>query len=728
MNGGRPGAWSRRRRTVLLASWFVAVLALLVPAVDTAAGSVPWISGVPRAVVSPMSISPTSVEAMAVRPSAVVPPSPIVRPTSIGPPVLVPTAARPLPDLSIVTAARYDVQPVAHRVRITVDATIANNRVDTKTTRYYFDTAVLAVLPGAKAFAVSSPGASPAVRVRSATATYTLLTIDLGRRLYSGHHTPLRLVFDLPDPGGAPSRDVLIGPTLASFPVWAFATASTPGSSVTVVFPAGYNVQVSAGQAPPASTDSNGSAVYRSGVLAAPLTFYWYFVADRPGAFVERPMIVRVAGDQVPLIIRAWADDPAWGTRIGSLFERGLPVLGTAIGLPYRGQGLVVEEALSRTLGGYAGLYNPQASTIEVAYFAGAFVALHEAAHAWFNGSLVADRWIGEGFASYYATVASKALKLPVTPPRLTPDLTTQKLPLNAWPGVGRSNEGVENYAYAACYRLATLIAQRAGAAGLRAVWEAAASALSAYQPVRVGSIPETTTLGPPDWRALLDLLEERTSAQYTDLWRTWVVRPDEAQLLVTRQAARQAYARAVVAAGSWELPRVIRTAMASWQFGQATSLFALARTALAKRDEVNQRAAAAGLTAPAGMQAAFEGSAGPGAAAQIGEDELNAIDLIESAAATSGRTNGLFDQIGLMGFQPDEQLARARTEFDSGDLAASRAYAAAAAEAWATAGDRGVQRIVLVSIVAVACLVLLVMGALALRARLAGRRGPTIR
>ena len=325
--------------------------------------------------------------------------------------------------------------------------------------------------------------------------------------------------------------EVRIGSSLASFPVWAFATASTPGSSVAVVFPPGYNVQVSAGQAPPATTNPDGSVALseRAAWSAPPCpSYHWYFVADRPGAYTDHPQIVLVSGDQVPLIVRAWADDPTWASRTGSLFARGLPALATAIGLPYRGEGLVAQEALSRTLGGYAGLYDPAASTIQVAYNAGSFVALHEAAHAWFNGSLVADRWISEGFASYYATIAAKALKLPVTPPLLTPDLTPAKIQLNAWLGVGRSDLAVEDYAYAASYRLATLIAQRAGAAGLRSVWEAATSNLSAYQPVHVGAPAETTTLGPPDWRALLDLLEELTPAKYADLWKTWVARPDE--------------------------------------------------------------------------------------------------------------------------------------------------------------------------------------------------------
>jgi hypothetical protein len=122
-------------------------------------------------------------------------------------------------------------------------------------------------------------------------------------------------------------------------------------------------------------------------------------------------------------------------------------------------------------------------------------------------------------------------------------------------------------------------------------------------------------------------------------------------------------------------------------------------------------------------MQDAFEGTAGPAAATQIGDDELTAIDAIETAAGASGGTGGIFEQIGLIGLQPDQQFTQARTDFESGDLVAAGAYAAAAHEAWAGAGGRGIQRLVLVLVIAGAALVLLVIGGLALRSRFASRR-----
>ena len=85
--------------------------------------------------------------------------------------------------------------------------------------------------------------------------------------------------------------------------------------------------------------------------------------------------------------------------------------------------GLVVAEAVARTTGGYAGLFDPADGTVEIAYYADDFVVLHEAAHGWFNGNLLADRWANEAFASYYATEAAAALDVDVRDTALTEEL-----------------------------------------------------------------------------------------------------------------------------------------------------------------------------------------------------------------------------------------------------------------------------------------------------------------
>ena len=64
-------------------------------------------------------------------------------------------------DLTLVSEARYDVQPDRHRVHVTVDITVANHLPETVIRRYAFDRAFLAVLPAASGFAISSTGARP---------------------------------------------------------------------------------------------------------------------------------------------------------------------------------------------------------------------------------------------------------------------------------------------------------------------------------------------------------------------------------------------------------------------------------------------------------------------------------------------------------------------------------------------------------------------------------------
>ena len=205
----------------------------------------------------------------------------------------------------------------------------------------------------------------------------------------------------------------------------------------------------------------------------------------------------RSTGRPIELTIRGWADDAPWADRVGSLVSRGLPVLAQEIGLPWPRQGgLAFHETVSRSTGGYAGLFDPSLGQVEVAYDAGDFVVLHESAHTWFNGGLLTDRWANEAFASYYGLEAAKELKIKASADTLTPELEAARIPLNAWGAVGRENEKTEDYAYAATLALARAIAERAGSDGLRAVWADAAGKVGAYQPVVTGNASTSGAAG----------------------------------------------------------------------------------------------------------------------------------------------------------------------------------------------------------------------------------------
>ncbi|MEP6639109.1 MAG: hypothetical protein ABJC39_07145, partial [Chloroflexota bacterium] len=603
------------------------------------------------------------------------------------------------PNLTIVTDARYDVQPESHRVRVTVDMVLTNHLADTRTKRFFYDRAVLSVLPGTSGFKLTSSGASGArATVSKTTASYTVLQLALGRKIYSGKTASYRLVFDIVDKGGAATRAIRIGSSLVSFGVWAYATDSTPGSTIRVTFPAGYQVDVQSGDMPSPTTAADGTTTFQTGKLAKPLTFAAYLVADRPASYVDQRRSATVGGTSVDVTIRAWADETAWSDRVAELVTGALPLLSERIGLPWpREGGLTFQETISRTTGGYAGLFDPALGQVEVAYDADDFVVLHESVHSWFNGGLLVDRWANEAFASFYALEIAPLLKVKATTGGLTPELEAARIPLNGWGAIGTANDKTEDYAYAATLTLARAIAKRAGDDGLRAVWADAAGKIGAYQPPPTGNgtaDPETVD-GPPDWRGLLDLLESKTGVSYEDLWRTWVARPVDLPLLDARADARAKYDATVSAAGDWQLPRAVRDAMRSWQFDQARSMLDAATTVLAKRTQITTGAASSGLTPPPTLRTAFESPDAFATATLEAAGELAAIDRYDAATAARLGWTDLLQQVGLWGTNPAADLERAKTLFGSGDLTGSATASATATVAWSGAEDAGRNRLV---------------------------------
>ena len=429
---------------------------------------------------------------------------------------------------------------------------------------------------------------------------------------------------------------------------------------------------------------------------------------------------------------------------MGGLFERGLPRLAERIGLPWpREDGLIVQESVSRSTGGYAGLFDPTRGHADVAYYADDFVVLHEAAHAWFNGNLLADRWALEAFASYYALEAAADLKVKAKGDELTDELRKSKIPLNAWGPIGREDRGTEDYAYAATLEVARQIAERAGEEGLQEVWQAAADKAGAYQPPAgteattagtsgTGGAPDAAeperVLGPPDWRSLIDLLEEHTDQTYEDLWREWIIRPEDAPLLAERADAREHYDAVVDEAAGWSLPRPIRDAMRAWQFDTAGGLLDEAAAVLEQRDAIARAAADADLTPPDNLRAAFEGNEGLDAARAEIDQELDVIDRYADAVALRPADPDVFTQLGLYEETPEADLKEAATAYAAGDLDGSAAAADEARLTWISAADVGRTRAVVIALITIAILLLLVLSIVGHRPRPAEAGAPARR
>lgn len=611
--------------------------------------------------------------------------------------------------LTLAGNATYDVLPDQAKVAVTVALTATNTLKDTKTKRYFFRVGYVTVLPNTSNYRLHASSGKPRVTVSSETATYVNLKLDFGANLAAGKSTTLTLTYDIKDPGGAADRPVRVSRSLVSFAAWAVTGPGTTGQTVTVRFPSGYDVLVRRGPLNGPTPDASGHDVWRSGALAAPLDFVADISADRQTDYAESQRTVALASGTAKVTMQAWPDDPAWETRVGSIVERALPILEREIGLPWPSdQPLRVREALVRSTGGYAGLYDPAEHRVDIAYAAPDAIVIHELAHAWFNGGLVADRWIAEGFASHYAELAAKELGIdpvPVAPP----DDTAPPAPLNAWGQATPDATGSESWGYAASQRVADAIAARAGEDRLRAVWQRAASGVGTYQAGADGAEPAP---GVPDWRGLLDLLEEATDSSFVDVWRQWVVRPQDVAALDDRASALEAYRQAVEDAGEWPLPASIRAAMRAWRFDVARDQLAAAAAVLVQRNKLQAAAAAAQLTLPVTLRATFEGGAGLDVAATEATGEQAVVDAIVGARAARPGAIGVGEEaivsVGLLFQHPEADLADAIAALAAGNLEPAYADAIAARDAWHNAADNGRSRILSVILLTIATVVLL--------------------
>ena len=560
--------------------------------------------------------------------------------------------------------------------------------------------------PAHPAFGPATTGPERRCSVASRSTKATLLTIHLAKKLAAGKSTTIRLSFELPDPGGKPTRSVRIGPSIAAFPVWAYGTAGTPGSTVTVRFPVGFKVSAVTGRLGKPTTAADGTTSLSSPVLADPMTLSGYVLADRPGAYAETSLDVPLGATTARFQLHGWKDDPTWAKRTSALLKKALPALADAIGLPYpRTDAIAVEEAVSRALDGSASVYDPAAKTLRIAYTAAPEVLVREAAHLWFDGSVVADRWMVEGLASLAADGAAKRLGLG-TGTGIAPSASSSAaFPLNDWtadPGDGSKAAAAESYGFAASAELLRQIKARTGSDGLHAVLAAAAT--------------RAATDGPLDWRGLLDLLQTEAGVDATDLWRTWVVRPEDVPLLDARSRVRFEQAALVAEAQGWSLPPEIDQAIAVWRFDAADAAIASARNALQTRDDLAVAAAVAGLTPSAELRTVFETGDPSTATAEAGVERTIIDQIVAAEASGAASSSSWLDRLGLLGLDPMAQLASARTAYEAGDLTAAQAGAIAAREAWAGAADLGGLR--LRSVGALALVVLLILLLIATRAR----------
>ena len=615
--------------------------------------------------------------------------------------------------LVVIAETQYQVLPGEGRVHVTIDAVATSFEPDTAEGRVYYSGITFVVPAGASDVAASSGGAALPTRVVDQAAGFLAVQVDFSRRVFFRESYAYTVTFDLRDAGGEADRDVRIGRSLVAFPVWAFGTDDEPGGSVRVELPAGYQATV---QGSAMERDRSPSGTVLSARPDDPFGFFAYVSADLPGAYTDRQLRVPLQNKRARIVVRAWDDDPQWSVRTSDLLAAGLPELEELIGVPYPHIGsLRVEEAAISRLGAYAGLYDPSEALIRVRYDADAFVTLHEAAHLWFNHRLMDDRWIGEAWAEFYSIEAGERIGAKGFRWELTRELRRSRIPLNDWGAVGREDLGVEDFAYAASYEVATLIADRASLEQLREVWRAAFAREPAYLPPDGREPVGRSRLGQPGWQRLLDLLEERIGESFDDIWAKWIVNEEQQRQLAARASARSRYEDVLEEAGDWQLPDLLRVVMSDWAFADARKELGLAERVLRERDRILVTAAAQELTPSDRLQLAFEGERALAAAVTLAELELDTLSALGGAADRLAGEETVLERIGLIGSQPQTALDEAREDYQAGRLGDAQRAARRAVVDRDEAADAGEDRVTLAA-AAVLALDGLVLSALSIR------------
>ena len=612
--------------------------------------------------------------------------------SALGPTGASPTLAAD-DELALGSRATYTLDPEAATVRVAVDVTATNNKPNlvetmptgTRTTRYFYDAAILVI--HAEATAVEARAGSATLTVRlTPEEGYTVAEVRFATDLYFEQSTEFRLTYDLP--GGAPrsDSDIRVGSAFATFYAWAFGDRG----DVTIDVPAGYEVETTGATVTEMVVD--GATTLAASAIGDVATWYVVVVADRHDA-LTRERLNLPGGEQ--LVIRAWPEDAEWRDRVADLLRVGLPVLVEKIGLAWPVEGEIeVAEVHTPLLEGYAGVFYTNRDLIEISEELDELTIIHEASHAWFNSDLFVGRWINEGFADEYGSRVLDEVSVGGLRPRGLTPTSEGAVRLNDWSHPGRiadeETDARESFGYEASWTVIRDLVEEIGEEEMRAVFEAADARLTAYVG---GREPEAVAIQ-NDWRRFLDLLESvggSTGAE--ELFRRWVVTTEQEAALDERARLRQAYADLVAAGDGWLPGYAIREPLGQWQFSRAGERIEVAGRILADRGRIATLAAELGVDPPGSLRAAFEGAATEDeldrALALAGEQLEVATALQETdAAVAAGRDP--FTIIGLIGEQPEVDLETATTRFASGSENRAAADAAAIRALLDTADDTG--------------------------------------
>ncbi|HEY5624875.1 MAG TPA: hypothetical protein VIT93_00145 [Dehalococcoidia bacterium] len=587
--------------------------------------------------------------------------------------------------IHVTTSVNYDVRAEEGDVLVTWDVSATNNSAGS----FIFSIPV-PVLSGATEVSARSEGGALLATSAEPTAIdwLDLLIVSFDRNVFFRDQYDFSVSYVLPE-----TRQGVLLVT----PFYVFVPLVTAGDEAAVTATTPNGSQWSASLEPDECdelagtlTCSGSENVYFAGLLEV----------SQPDAKKRDSFDVQIgAGGSVAVSIEYFESEDDAAAHQREVIEETMSLIADAYGIPYQNAvSITVTHSGRQSVLGYGGLTGCSEARCEILISPGArdFTLVHELAHLWSN--IFTARWLSEGFADWVATqVAEEAPQGLITGDLTTTSTASVPLQLDEWEDagllIGAPDEVIERTAagYDYSLRFVRTLADEVGAETLREVNRTLAESGE-----------------PADSRRYMDVLEEVSDRNLDSVFLLWVFPESSRELIEDRREARDYYtdvAEQLSSVGISEEPLILaREAILDWRFAGAQSQLSTVEENIDRALELQDGLSrlkddgdALGLAVPDSIAAAISNW-----------DFDAADDLIESARAALAaygvaqerlaEPRNLWQRFGLLGDDPDGELAKAREAFEDGRFERARERSAAAVDIVGDASRSAMLRLLVVA------------------------------
>ncbi|RLC56533.1 MAG: hypothetical protein DRI30_05695 [Chloroflexi bacterium] len=565
----------------------------------------------------------------------------------------------------VTTNVNYEVRAEEGDVLVTWDVSVANNAPG----NFYFAIPI-PVLAGATDVTATSAAGAPLFTSAEPTENglIDLRFVSFDRDVFFGDVYSFTLSYVVPE---ARQSGLVVTPFYFFLPLLALGDKAT----VTTTTPDAVAWSVSLEPVDCELTDgalacSDSEAIYFAGNLEV----------SQPNATQTDSFDLVIDGNDVTATIVYFRGEDALAAHQREVIEVTMPLIADAYGFPYPGTSVLnIAHSGRESVRGYEGLASctPAPCMILIAPGAGDYTLVHELAHFW--SDMFTAAWLAEGFADWVATQVVDRAPEGLLSGNLTPrPPATVPLQLHQWrtlgSAIGASAEDLATLhaGYDYSLRFLRTLADELGAETLRDV-----NRTLAEREAPVGS------------RRYMDTLEEVSGRNVDSLFLTWVFPETSRTSVERRRETRDRYAEVadrLADEGLSEEP--LEQAWESilvWGFSKAQSELDAVEANIARASEfeaelriLEGEADPLGLALPDSITAAISGWEF-GAAEDLMESARAGLAAYASARERVAEPRNVWEQFGLLGDDPNGELAKAREAFEKGRFDRTRERSAAA-------------------------------------------------